>query len=439
LTGSIQRGDAPDSIFTTCTLKYSPEQKLARRRVVITGLGIISPVGNSVEEAWQNILAGRSGIDRITRFDTSTFPVQIAGEVRNFDIGQYLSPKEARRMDTFIHYGMAAGIQAIKDAGLEAHPANAERIGVAIGSGIGGLPLIENTCDDFIAGGVRKISPFFVPGSIINMISGNLSIMYGYKGPNVSLVSACSTGTHSIGDAGRLIEYGDADIMVAGGAEGCVSKLGLGGFCAARALSTRNDDPKTASRPWDTDRDGFVLGEGAGVVVLEEYEHAKARGARIYGELAGFGMSADAHHMTAPCEDGEGAARCMTNALRNAQLNPQDVQYVNAHGTSTPLGDKAETIAVKRAFGDHARQLVVNSTKSMTGHLLGAAGGIEAVFSALAIYHQVSPPTINIFNQDVLCDLDYCANEARPMKIDVALSNSFGFGGTNGTVVFKRV
>ena len=412
---------------------------MARRRVVITGLGIISPVGNSVEEAWQNILAGRSGIDRITRFDTSTFPVQIAGEVRNFDIGQYLSPKEARRMDTFIHYGMAAGIQAIKDAGLEAHPANAERIGVAIGSGIGGLPLIENTCDDFIAGGVRKISPFFVPGSIINMISGNLSIMYGYKGPNVSLVSACSTGTHSIGDAGRLIEYGDADIMVAGGAEGCVSKLGLGGFCAARALSTRNDDPKTASRPWDTDRDGFVLGEGAGVVVLEEYEHAKARGARIYGELAGFGMSADAHHMTAPCEDGEGAARCMTNALRNAQLNPQDVQYVNAHGTSTPLGDKAETIAVKRAFGDHARQLVVNSTKSMTGHLLGAAGGIEAVFSALAIYHQVSPPTINIFNQDVLCDLDYCANEARPMKIDVALSNSFGFGGTNGTVVFKRV
>lgn len=412
---------------------------MTRRRVVITGLGIISPVGNTVEEAWQNILAGRSGIDRITRFDASTFPVQIAGEVRGFDIGQYLSPKEARRMDTFIHYGMAAGIQAIKDAGLEAHPENAERIGVAIGSGIGGLPLIENTCDDFIAGGVRKISPFFVPGSIINMISGNLSIMYGYKGPNVSLVSACSTGTHSIGDAGRLIEYGDADIMIAGGAEACVSKLGLGGFCAARALSTRNDDPKTASRPWDKDRDGFVLGEGAGVVVLEEYEHAKARGARIYGELAGFGMSADANHMTAPCEDGEGAARCMTNALRNAQFNPQDVQYVNAHGTSTPLGDKAETIAVKRAFGDHAKNLVVNSTKSMTGHLLGAADGIEAVFSALAVYHQVSPPTINIFNQDELCDLDYCANEARSMKIDVALSNSFGFGGTNGTVIFKRI
>jgi 3-oxoacyl-[acyl-carrier-protein] synthase II len=412
---------------------------LARRRVVITGLGIVSPVGSSVEQAWGNILAGRSGIDRITRFDVSSFPVKIAGEVRDFDISHYLSPKEARRMDTFIHYGMAAGIQAIKDAGLEAHPANAERIGVAIGSGIGGLPLIENTRDEFVASGVRKISPFFVPGSIINMISGNLSIMYGYKGPNIALVSACSTGTHSIGDAGRLIEYGDADIMIAGGAEATLSPLGLGGFCAARALSTRNDDPKTASRPWDKDRDGFVLGEGAGVVVLEEYEHAKARGARIYGELVGYGMSADANHMTAPCEDGEGAARCMSNALRNARLNPQDVQYVNAHGTSTPLGDKAETIAVKRAFGDHAKLLVVNSTKSMTGHLLGAAGGIEAVFSALAIYHQVSPPTINLFNQDELCDLDYCANEARPMKIDVALSNSFGFGGTNGTVVFKRV
>jgi 3-oxoacyl-[acyl-carrier-protein] synthase II len=412
---------------------------LVRRRVVITGLGIVSPVGSSVEQAWQNILAGRSGIDRITRFDISSFPVQIAGEVKDFDVSQYLSPKEARRMDTFIHYGMAAGIQAIKDAGLEAHPANAERIGIAIGSGIGGLPLIENTRDEFIASGVRKISPFFVPGSIINMISGNLSIMYGYKGPNVALVSACSTGTHSIGDAGRLIEYGDADIMIAGGAEATLSPLGLGGFCAARALSTRNDDPKTASRPWDKDRDGFVLGEGAGVVVLEEYEHANARGARIYGELVGFGMSADANHMTAPCEDGEGAARCMSNALRNARLNPQDVQYINAHGTSTPLGDKAETIAVKRAFNDHARQLVVNSTKSMTGHLLGAAGGIEAIFSVLAIYHQVSPPTINLFNQDPLCDLDYCANEARPMKIDVALSNSFGFGGTNGTIILKRV
>lgn len=412
---------------------------MTRRRVVITGLGIVSPVGNTVEQAWQNILAGRSGIDRITRFDASSFPVQIAGEVRDFDITQYLPAKDARRMDTFIHYGMAAGIQAIKDAGLEAHPANGERIGVSIGSGIGGLPMIEETRDEFVATGVRKISPFFVPGSIINMISGNLSIMYGFKGPNIALVSACSTGTHSIGDAGRLIEYGDADIMIAGGAECTLSPLGLGGFCAARALSSRNDDPKTASRPWDKDRDGFVLAEGAGVMVLEEYEHAKARGARIYAELAGFGMSADANHMTAPCEDGEGAARCMNNAIRNAQLNPQDVHYLNAHGTSTPLGDKAETVAVKRAFGDHAKKLVVNSTKSMTGHLLGAAGGIEAVFSALAVYNQVSPPTINIFNQDELCDLDYCANEARQMKIEVAISNSFGFGGTNATAIFKRV
>lgn len=412
---------------------------MVRRRVVITGLGIVSPVGNTVEQAWQNTLAGHSGIDRITRFDVSSFPVQIAGEVKDFDITQYLPAKDARRMDTFIHYGMAAGIQAIKDAGLEAHPANAERIGVSIGSGIGGLPMIETTRDEFLLTGVRKISPFFVPGSIINMISGNLSILYGYKGPNIALVSACSTGTHSIGDAGRIIEYGDADIMIAGGAECTVSPLGLGGFCAARALSSRNDDPKTASRPWDKDRDGFVLGEGAGVLVLEEYEHAKARGARIYAELAGFGMSADANHMTAPCEDGEGAARCMTNAVRNAQLNVQDVNYVNAHGTSTPLGDKAETVAVKRAFGDHAKSLVVNSTKSMTGHLLGAAGGIEAVFSALAVFNQVSPPTINIFNQDEQCDLDYCANAARDMKIDVAISNSFGFGGTNATLVFKKV
>jgi len=412
---------------------------LARRRVVITGLGIVSPVGNTVEQAWQNIIAGRSGIDRITRFDASSFPVQIAGEVRDFDVTKFLPAKDARRMDLFIHYGMAAGIQAIQDAGLEAHPANAELVGVSIGSGIGGLPLIEHTRDEFIASGVRKISPFFIPGSIINMISGNLSILYGYKGPNIALVSACSTGTHSIGDAGRLIEYGDADIMIAGGAEGSVSPLGLGGFCAARALSTRNDDPKTASRPWDKDRDGFVLAEGAGVMVLEEYEHAKARGARIYCELAGFGMSADANHMTAPCEDGEGAARCMTNALRNAQVNTQDVHYLNAHGTSTPLGDKAETVAVKRAFGDHAKRMVVNSTKSMTGHLLGAAGGIEAIFSVLAIYNQISPPTINIFNQDESCDLDYCANEARKMKIDIAISNSFGFGGTNATCVFKRV
>ncbi|WP_313954028.1 beta-ketoacyl-ACP synthase II [Accumulibacter sp.] len=412
---------------------------MARRRVVVTGLGIISPVGNSVDEAWQNVLAGRSGIDRITRFDVSTFPVKIAGEVRGFDLGRYLSAKEARRLDVFVHYGLAAGIEAIRDAGLEAHPVDAERVGVSIGSGIGGLPMIESSCDEFAAGGVRKVSPFFVPSSIINMISGNLSIMYGYKGPNMSLVSACSTGTHSIGDAGRLIEYGDADVMIAGGAEGCISNLGLGGFCAPRALSTRNDDPQTASRPWDRDRDGFVLSEGAGVVVLEEYEHAKARGARIYCELVGFGMSADAHHITAPCEDGDGASRCMANALRNAGLNPEDVQYVNAHGTSTPLGDKAETVAIKRAFGDHAKKLVVNSTKSMTGHLLGAAGGVEALFTALAIYHQVSPPTINIVNQDESCDLDYCANEARPLKIDVGISNSFGFGGTNATVAFKRM
>ncbi|QKS29978.1 MAG: 3-oxoacyl-[acyl-carrier-protein] synthase 2 [Accumulibacter sp.] len=412
---------------------------MARRRVVVTGLGIISPVGNTVAEAWQNVVAGRSGIDRIARFDASAFPVQIAGEVRGFDIGQYLPLKDARRMDVFIHYGMAAGIQAVRDAGLEGAQVAPERVGVSIGSGIGGLPVIEKTCEDFVGGGVRKISPFFVPGSIINMISGNLSIFYGYKGPNLSLVSACATGTHSIGDAGRLIEYGDADIMIAGGAEGCVSNIGLGGFCAPRALSTRNDDPQTASRPWDRDRDGFVLAEGAGVVVLEEYEHARARGARIYCELVGFGMSADAYHMTAPCEDGEGAARCMLNALRNAGLNVDQVQYVNAHGTSTPLGDKAETTAVKRAFGEHASRLVVNSTKSMTGHLLGAAGGIEALFTVLAIHHQISPPTINIFNQDESCDLDYCANEARQLDIDVGISNSFGFGGTNATVAFRRI
>ncbi|MBN8453898.1 beta-ketoacyl-ACP synthase II [Accumulibacter sp.] len=412
---------------------------MARRRVVVTGLGIVSPVGNTVAEAWQNVVAGRSGIDRIARFDASAFPVQIAGEVRGFDIGQYLPLKDARRMDVFIHYGMAAGIQAVRDAGLEGAQVAPERVGVSIGSGIGGLPVIEKTCEDFVGGGVRKISPFFVPGSIINMISGNLSIFYGYKGPNLSLVSACATGTHSIGDAGRLIEYGDADIMIAGGAEGCVSNIGLGGFCAPRALSTRNDDPQAASRPWDRDRDGFVLAEGAGVVVLEEYEHARARGARIYCELVGFGMSADAYHMTAPCEDGEGAARCMLNALRNAGLNVDQVQYVNAHGTSTPLGDKAETTAVKRAFGEHAYRLVVNSTKSMTGHLLGAAGGIEALFTVLAIHHQISPPTINIFNQDESCDLDYCANEARQLDIEVGISNSFGFGGTNATVAFRRI
>ena len=412
---------------------------MSRRKVVITGLGIISPVGNTVEQAWQNVLAGRSGIGKVTRFDASTFPSQIAGEVKDFDVTQYLPAKDARRMDTFIHYGMAAGIEAIRDAGLEANPANADRIGFSIGSGIGGLPMIENSRDEYNVSGVRKISPFFVPGSIINMISGNLSIMYGYQGPNIAIVTACSTGTHCIGDAARYIEYGDADIMIAGGAESTVSPLGLGGFCAARALSTRNDDPQTASRPWDKDRDGFVLAEGAGVLVLEEYEHAKARGARIYGELAGFGMSADANHMTAPCEDGAGAALCMTNALRNARVNLNEVNYLNAHGTSTPLGDKAETIAVKRAFGEHAQKLVVNSTKSMTGHLLGAAGGIEAIFSTLAVYHQVSPPTINIFEAGEGCDLDYCAGQARQMKIDVAISNSFGFGGTNGTVAIRRV
>lgn len=410
---------------------------MARRRVVITGLGIVSPVGNTVEEAWQNILAGRSGIGAITKFDASTFPTRIAGEVKNFDIGAYLSPKEARRMDTFIHFGMAAGIQAVRDAGLDQEQADAERIGVCIGSGIGGLPLIEATKDEFNGAGVRKVSPFFVPGSIINMISGNLSIQYGFKGPNIALVTACTTGTHSIGEAARIIEYGDADVMVAGGAESTVSPLGVGGFCAARALSTRNDDPVTASRPWDKDRDGFVLGEGAGVLVLEEYEHAKARGAKIYAELSGYGMSGDAYHMTAPNADGP--RRCIQAALKNAGVNPDQVQYLNAHGTSTPLGDKNESDAIKLAFGEAAHKLVVNSTKSMTGHLLGGAGGIESLFTVLALHHQVSPPTINIFNQDPECDLDYCANTAREMKIEVALNNNFGFGGTNGSLVFKRV
>jgi 3-oxoacyl-[acyl-carrier-protein] synthase II len=409
---------------------------VSRRRVVITGLGIISPVGNTVEEAWQNIVAGRSGIGPITRFDCSTFSAKIAGEVKGFDITQYLPAKDARRMDKFIHYGMAAGIQAIRDSGLGENPADADRIGVAIGSGIGGLPLIEETKDEYIAGGVRKISPFFVPGSIINMISGNLSIIYGYKGPNIAVVTACTTGLHAIGMAGRMIEYGDADVMIAGGAESTVSPLGVGGFCAARALSTRNDDPATASRPWDKDRDGFVLGEGAGVLVLEEYEHAKKRGAKIYAELSGFGMSGDAYHMTAPSTDGP--MRCMKAALANAGINPDQVQYLNAHGTSTPLGDKNETEAIKQAFGDAARGLVVNSTKSMTGHLLGGAGGLESALTVLALHHQISPPTINIFNQDPECDLDYCANTARQMKIDYAVKNNFGFGGTNGTLVFKR-
>ena len=408
-----------------------------RRRVVVTGLGVISPVGNTVTEAWDNLVAGKSGITAVTRFDCSTFPTRIAGEVKGFNVADYMSAKEARRMDTFIHYGMAAGIQAIRDAGLTEQPANAERIGVCVGSGIGGLPMIEDTKATYDAAGVRKISPFFVPGSIINMISGNLSIMYGFKGPNIATVTAFTTGLNAIGMAGGLIEYGDADIMIAGGAESTISPLGLGGFCAARALSERNDDPATASRPWDKDRDGFVLGEGAGVLVLEEYEHAKARGAKIYAELGGFGMSGDAYHMTAP--DTDGPKRSMAAALKNAGVNTGDVQYLSAHGTSTPLGDKNETEGIKLLFGSDAKNLVVNSTKSMTGHLLGGAGGLESVFTVLAVHNQISPPTINIFNQDPECDLDYCANTAREMKIDVALKNNFGFGGTNGSLVFKRV
>lgn len=411
---------------------------MSRRRVVVTGLGIVSPVGTGVPEAWKSILAGQSGITRITRFDPSAFSSQIAGEVKGFDPATYLSAKEARRFDTFIHYGLAAAIEAIKDSGLDFEREQREQIGVCIGSGIGGLPLIEDTHNAFLAGGPRKITPFFVPGTIINLISGQLSIMYGLKGPNLAVVTACTTANHSIGEAGRLIEYGDADVMVAGGSESCVSPLGVGGFCAARALSSRNDDPAGASRPWDKDRDGFVLGEGSGILVLEEYEHARKRGARIYCELAGYGMSADAHHITAPCEDGEGAVRCMANALRNAGLNRDQVDYVNAHGTSTPLGDVAETVAVKNCFGEHAKKLAVSSTKSMTGHLLGAAGGIEAVFTALALRDQVAPPTINLISQDPQCDLDYVPNTARQMKIGIAVSNSFGFGGTNGSLVFKK-
>jgi 3-oxoacyl-[acyl-carrier-protein] synthase II len=402
---------------------------------------MISPVGNTVSDAWTNVLAGKSGITRITRFDASAFASQIAGEVKDFDITEYLSAKDARRMDIFIHYGMAAAIQAVRDAGIDDivnTSLDAERVGVNIGSGIGGLPMIEATHDVFHAGGPRKISPFFIPSTIINMIAGNLSIKFGFKGPNLAIVTACTTATHCIGDSARLIEYGDVDVMVAGGAESCVTPLAIGGFASARALSTRNDDPVTASRPWDKGRDGFVLGEGAGILVLEELEHAKRRGAKIYAELAGFGMSADAYHMTAPSEDGEGAARCMNNALRNAGMNSTEVDYINAHGTSTPLGDIAETVAVKRCFGEHAKKLVVNSTKSMTGHLLGAAGGIEAIFSALALYHQVAPPTINIFDQDPQCDLDYVPNTARKMEINAAMSNSFGFGGTNGTLVFRK-
>jgi len=413
---------------------------LSKRKVVVTGLGIVSPVGSTVSSAWESIVAGKSGVTRITRFDASNFASQIAGEVKDFDIQQYLSAKEARRMDIFIHYGMAAAIQAVKDAGIDdiSH-LDAEKIGVNIGSGIGGLPMIENTDTAYHAGGPRKISPFFIPSTIINMIAGNLSIMYGYKGPNIAIVTACTTATHSIGHSARMIEYGDADVMVCGGAESCVTPLAIGGFAAAKALSVNNGNPESASRPWDVGRDGFVLGEGAGVLVLEELEHAKRRGAKIYAELAGFGMSADAFHMTAPCDDGEGAARCMSNALKNAGINATEVDYVNAHGTSTPLGDIAETIAVKRCFGDHASKLAVSSTKSMTGHLLGAAGGVEAVFSVLAIHHRIAPPTINLVDQDPQCDLDFIPNTARDMHIKVALSNSFGFGGTNGTLVFRSV
>ena len=414
---------------------------MSRRRVVITGLGLISPVGNSVAEGWANLVAGRGGIDLVTKFDASAFSCHFAGEVKGFNVEDYIPGKEARHMDAFIHYGMAAAIQAVQDAGLPTGDAlteeTAERIGCIVGSGIGGLPMIEATSEEYRARGPRRISPFFVPASIINMISGHLSIKYGFTGPNLAIVTACTTGLHCIGQAGRLIEYGDADVMVAGGAEGTVSPLGLGGFAAARALSTRNDDPKTASRPWDKDRDGFVLGEGAGVLVLEEYEHAKKRGAKIYAELVGFGMGADAFHMTAPNVDGP--KRAMKAALRSAGMNADAVQYLNAHGTSTPLGDVNETNAIKLAFGDHAKKMVVNSTKSMTGHLLGGAGGIESLFTVLALHHQISPPTINIFEQDPECDLDYCANQAREMRIDVAVKNNFGFGGTNGTLVFRRV
>ncbi len=413
---------------------------MSKRKVVITGLGIVSPVGNTVSEAWENVIAGKSGITKITRFDASDFSSRIAGEVKNFEIAEYLSAKDARRMDIFIQYGMAAAIQAIRDAGISNVAGfNAERIGVNIGSGIGGLPMIENTDAAYHAGGPRKISPFFIPSTIINMVAGNLSIMFGYKGPNLAVVTACTTATHCIGSSARMIEHGDADIMICGGTESCVTPLAVGGFASARALSSNNDDPASASRPWDLKRDGFVLGEGAGILVLEEMEHAKKRGAKIYAELAGFGMSADAHHMTAPCEDGEGAARCMTNALSDAQMNIDELQYINAHGTSTPLGDIAETVAVKRCFGEHAKNLAVNSTKSMTGHLLGAAGGVEAIFSALAIHHQIAPPTINLDDPDPACDLDYVPNSAREMRIDAALSNSFGFGGTNGTLVFRKI
>jgi 3-oxoacyl-[acyl-carrier-protein] synthase II len=408
-----------------------------RRRVVVTGLGLITPVGIGVSDSWDNIIAGVSGISNISKFDASNFPSQIAGEVKNFEVNDFLSPKDSRRMDTFIQYGLAAGIEAFKDSGLSVDEFNPERVGVSIGSGIGGINSIELTGEVFKKGGVRKISPFFVPGTIINMISGNLSIIYGLKGPNKSIVTACTSGTHSIGDASRIIEYDDADVMIAGGAEAAITKLTVGGFSAAKALSTRNDSPETASRPWEKDRDGFVIGEGAGVLVLEEYEHAKKRGAKIYCELSGYGMSADAHHITTPTIDGP--KRSMLNAMNNAKINQSDISYINAHGTSTLLGDLNETNAIKEAFNNNTSSLVVNSTKSMTGHLLGGAGGIESAFTVLAIYNQISPPTINIFNQDIDCDLDFCANEAREMKINVALKNNFGFGGTNGSLVFKKI
>jgi len=410
---------------------------MKKRRVVVTGLGLITPVGIGVKESWKNILNGVSGITNITKFDASNFKSQVAGEVKSFDPDIHLNPKDSRRMDTFIQFGLVAGIEAIKDSGLEVTEENAERIGVSIGSGIGGINLIETTSDNFDQGGPRKVSPFFVPGTIINMISGNLSIMYGLKGPNISIVTACTTGTHSIGDASRMIEYGDADVMIAGGSEAAITELTVAGFSAAKALSQRNDDPKTASRPWDRDRDGFVIGEGAGVMVIEEYEHAMKRGAKIYCELSGYGMSADAYHITAPSIDGP--KRSMLNAINNAGINLDEVGYINAHGTSTPLGDLNEVNAIKETFNKHAYDLVVNSTKSMTGHLLGGAGGIESVFTALAIHHQISPPTINIINQDAECDLDFAANEAKEINIQAALKNNFGFGGTNGSLIFKRI
>jgi len=412
---------------------------MKKRRVVITGLGMVCPVGNTISEAWGNILNGNSGIATLENIDTVAQTVTFGGSVKNFDVSKYLSPKEAKKMDIFIHYGMAAGIQAIEDSGIEITESNAERIGVAIGAGIGGLTTIEKTADLFREKGPKRISPFFVPSSIINMVSGNLSIKYGLKGPNFAIVTACTTGTHNIGDASRIIEYGDADVMIAGGTEMSTTNCGLGGFAAARALSTRNDDPQTASRPWDIDRDGFVLGDGAGVLVLEEYQHAKSRGAKIYAELTGYGMSSDAYHMTLPSEGGEGAARCMKNAIDNAGINPNEVDYINAHGTSTPAGDIAETDAAKLALGSHSKNIVMSSTKSMTGHLLGAAGGIEAIFSTLSIKDQVAPPTINIFNQDPQCDLDYAANEAKEISINNVISNSFGFGGTNGSIVISKL